>query len=744
MKSFSYCAGGFLLAFAAFYILGRAIPAADMTPLSIGLYCALFYCGKNYFALSAAFFGGYCLAGWDILSLIDAASAVGVFAAVKIILFKFRLQPKIPAMVGAAFLSMLPRFFTALFTQGVAVRGALSLVLNTAFCAACCIACFALFVRKSARLAYDEYLSCALLLAALGMGVYSFDLWGYKPYFTVICALCLLASRFPALPGAGICAAFSLGAGIYTRDMAAVGAALLVWAAAKCFRGQSKVFAAIAAEGIYLVCGYVMSAFPPFDTLNICLAAAGIAAALLVPARVQENMCKALFPQGTDALRYAAEREREQLFEKLGGTARMMAGAAAEFEAGGAEPDIVQAACKDVAASVCSACGERDKCPDLAGLEMFKKAIEKACRGEEIGADDFPMFVISKCGALDKLAQECALAARKVNDARKKRAFALQSGAAAAEQMRSAAAVLGRLAAKVGKTGGIDEEAGERIKDELGYNNITCLAAAVIGEGEERRVTLRLRKGDECKRGVEKAAEGALGGKVKRVECMPAPGAVTVTYAPREKFLAAFGAAGAVKEGSDRPGDNYSVTSVGDGRVLASICDGMGSGSAAAEESAACLTMLESYCKCGFEKGAVPALINRFLTLRGGEKFCALDACFIDLNTGAAEFIKLGGVESFILSGGAVKTVEGGALPAGILDEIKPVYAHAALKDGDILVLVSDGITDALTVHGIEYALTKIESGNPQRVADMLLAMAQKSGMNDDGTVVAVKIFSGD
>ena len=114
------------------------------------------------------------------------------------------------------------------------------------------------------------------------------------------------------------------------------------------------------------------------------------------------------------------------------------------------------------------------------------------------------------------------------------------------------------------------------------------------------------------------------------------------------------------------------------------------------------------------------------------------------MNTGAAEFIKLGGVESFILSGGAVKTVEGGALPAGILDEIKPVYAHAALKDGDILVLVSDGITDALTVHGIEYALTKIESGNPQRVADMLLAMAQKSGMNDDGTVVAVKIFSGD
>ena len=168
----------------------------------------------------------------------------------------------------------------------------------------------------------------------------------------------------------------------------------------------------------------------------------------------------------------------------------------------------------------------------------------------------------------------------------------------------------------------------------------------------------------------------------------------------------------------------------------------MGSGSAAARESAACLTMLENFCKCGFEKGAVPALINRFLTLRGGEKFCAMDACVLDLNTGAAEFIKLGGVESFILSGGAVKTVEGGALPAGILDEITPVYERAVLKDGDMLVMVSDGVTDALTVHGTEYALTKIETGNPQRVADMLLAMAEDNGMKDDGTVVAVKIFS--
>lgn len=713
-----------------------------MTPPAIGLYCALLYCNKNYFALSAAFLGGYCLAGWDLLSLIDGASAVGVFAAVKLVCFKCGFRLKIPAAVAAAFVSMLPRFFAALFTRGVVVQGAVSLVLNTAFCATCCIGCFALFVRKSARFSYDELLSLALLAAAVGMGVYSFDLWGYKPYYTVISALCLLASRFPALPGAGICAAFSLGAGIYMRDMAATGAALAVWAAAKCFRSHGKLPAAVAGEGVYLICGFVTGAFEPFDTLNICLAAAGMVAVTLIPERVQENLAAALFPQRTDAFGYAVEREREELFEKLAESSRLMMGMAAEFEGGGSKLDAEEAACRDVAAAVCAECPERDKCPEIAGTEMFKKAIEKGMNGGEITADDFPMFVISKCGRLDKVIRECALAADKVNKTLSGREFALKSGAAAAEQMKSTGMVLGRLAAKVGKTGGADGEAAVRITDELGYDNVTCIAAAVLGEGEERRVTLRLRKGDEGKRAVEKAVSKLLGRKVKRTECVFSPGAVTVTYAPREKFSAAFGAAGSVKEGSDRPGDIYTVTSVDGGRVLAGICDGMGSGSAAARESAACLTMLENFCKCGFEKGAVPALINRFLTLRGGEKFCAMDACVLDLNTGAAEFIKLGGVESFILSGGAVKTVEGGALPAGILDEITPVYERAVLKDGDMLVMVSDGVTDALTVHGTEYALTKIETGNPQRVADMLLAMAEDNGMKDDGTVVAVKIFS--
>ena len=741
-KTAAQRAGGALLVFTLFYILGRARAAADMIPLGIGLYCALIYCGKNYFISTLAFMGGHCLAGMDLLSLTDAASAAAVFGAAALISYKFALRMRIPAMALCAFLSMLPRFFIGLFLHGIVVQGVTSVVINTAFAAAACIGCFALLVRGGGRFSYDETLSLGLLIAALGLGIYDMDLWGFKPYFTVLTALCMLCAYFPATAGGGICGALAVGAAVYTRDAAAVGAALLVWAAGKCFIGQGKWISAIACEGIYLLCGFVLRAFTPFDALNICLAAAGVFIAALIPGRTVKRWGKALFPDSADALRYAVDRQRRELFDKLSKYASLMIGIADEFERDGGQIDLTMAACADVSAHICVNCTEKDKCAYLAGDVIFKKAVERAAAGEEVSADDFPLFVVSKCKMLGRVLEECSAAGRRSVERAKKREQAQENGAAVAAQMRGMGSVLGKLATRVGKSGIAPEDTGERIVDELGYENVTCLGAAVLGEGEERRITLKLRAGDEEKRAVGRAVSRALGGGVKRVEKNPATGTVTVTYAPAANYVSAFGASGAVKPGSGVAGDTYTVTAIDEGRVLACVCDGMGSGSEAAKESAACLTMLENFCKCGFEKGAVPALINRFLALRGGEKFCALDACIIDLNEGAAEFIKLGGVESFILREGMVKTISGGALPAGILDDITPVFERAKLKDGDMIVLVTDGVTDALTVHGAEYALTRTEGVNPQKTADILINLAKDHDLKDDATVVAIKIFS--
>ena len=746
MKSLSaaHKIGAFLLAFALFYLLGLAKAAPDMAPLSIGLYCALIYCRKNYFAVSITFIGGVCAAGHDLISLIDACSAALVFGVALAIHFKAALPLRIAHAAIYAFLSMLPRFFLGLFLRGIVLQGVCFLVVNTVFCICACIGLYAFFVRGTGTgLAYDETLGLLLLAAGLGLGAYQAELWGYRPFFTVLCALCCAgAYAFPPLAGAGICASFALGGATATGDAGILGAAVAIWAGGALFSGQGKWFCALACEGVYLLSGYVLHAFEYFDTLNICLASAGIAAVALIPSSLLKGLGKRLFPPAYSAALYAAERERRELFDKLGGSARLFLAMAQEFEKQAPEKPKVKSVCADVAAKVCARCKEREKCLDLAGEQAFERAAERALEGKETDAEDLPLFIIGKCAGLDELLQAFSASARAAERAEKRRETAQENGRAIAAQMRGMAAVLGRLATSISRVGGGDERAARELISELGYVNVVCRAAAVTGSGQELKVTLRLREGDEEKKAVEKVVSRLMKKKMALRECVRGEGTATLVFAPAPAYMLACGSASCVKEGSSRAGDVSAVTDVGEGMVLASVCDGMGSGGEAAEESRACLDMLENFCRCGFEKGSVPALINKFLALRGGERFCALDACLIDLCEGTAEFVKLGAVESFLLREGTVKTIRGGALPVGVLDEITPVYEKLPLKDGDMLVMVSDGVLDALTLHGAEYALERIEALNPQKLANALIAAAKKSGVSDDASVLAVRILS--
>ena len=746
MKSLSaaHKVGAFLLAFALFYLLGLAKAAPDMAPLSIGLYCALIYCRKNYFAVSIAFIGGVCAAGHDLISLIDACSAALVFGVALAVHFKAALPLRIAHAAIYAFLSMLPRFFLGLFLRGIVLQGVCFLVVNTVFCICACIGLYAFFVRGTGTgLAYDETLGLLLLAAGLGLGAYQAELWGYRPFFTVLCALCCAgAYAFPPLAGAGICASFALGGATATGEAGILGAAVAIWAGGALFSGQGKWFCALACEGVYLLSGYVLHAFEYFDTLNICLASAGIAAVALVPSSLLKGLGKRLFPPAYSAALYAAERERRELFDKLGGSARLFLSMAQEFEKQAPETPKVKSVCADVAAKVCARCKEREKCLDLAGEQAFERAAERALEGKETDAEDLPLFIIGKCAGLDELLQAFSASARAAERAEKRRETAQENGRAIAAQMRGMAAVLGRLATSISRVGGGDERAARELISELGYVNVVCRPAAETGSGQELKDNLRLREGDEEKKAVEKVVSRLMKKKMALRECVRGEGTATLVFAPAPAYMLACGSAGCVKEGSNRAGDVSAVTDVGEGMVLASVCDGMGSGGEAAEESRACLDMLENFCRCGFEKGSVPALINKFLALRGGERFCALDACLIDLCEGTAEFVKLGAVESFLLREGTVRTIRGGALPVGVLDEITPVYEKLPLKDGDMLVMVSDGVLDALTLHGAEYALERIEALNPQKLANALIAAAKKCGVSDDASVLAVRILS--
>ena len=122
------------------------------------------------------------------------------------------------------------------------------------------------------------------------------------------------------------------------------------------------------------------------------------------------------------------------------------------------------------------------------------------------------------------------------------------------------------------------------------------------------------------------------------------------------------------------------------------LSDGMGTGGRAAVDSIMTCSFVSKLLKSGFGFDSALKLINSALLVKaGGESLATLDICCIDLYTGSTRFLKAGGVSSFVRRGSDVTMVEGCSLPIGILQGINFDRHDLTLKDGDMVVMITDG-----------------------------------------------------
>ena len=197
----------------------------------------------------------------------------------------------------------------------------------------------------------------------------------------------------------------------------------------------------------------------------------------------------------------------------------------------------------------------------------------------------------------------------------------------------------------------------------------------------------------------------------------------------------------------DRPdnGDAVLTLSLPGGRELLALSDGMGHGTDAQTESRKTLELLSLCMEAGYSRlQAITAVNGTMLSAASGEKFATVDLCLVDLWTGEAAMNKLGACQSLLIQGQKIKTIEGAALPLGILEHVVPMEHSFSLGDGDTLILLSDGVADAF---GDEDELLSLlrdkRAASPQRLADALLraALAQWDGVPpDDMTVLCARM----
>ncbi len=220
-------------------------------------------------------------------------------------------------------------------------------------------------------------------------------------------------------------------------------------------------------------------------------------------------------------------------------------------------------------------------------------------------------------------------------------------------------------------------------------------------------------------------------------------------FREQPRYYCITGVAGSVKEEQKVSGDSFSFFYENEGELAMILSDGMGSGEAAERESESVLTLLERMLAAGFKEETAIRLINSVLALRAEQNsFATLDISRINLYGGTCEFIKIGGAATYIRRGRWLECVEAKTLPIGMLQQVDYDFTGKKLYDGDTIIMMSDGVLDAVRPEERAEFLQQIigeEPGqNPQVIAGRILnasLLLQNFEPRDDMTVLVCGVF---
>lgn len=210
------------------------------------------------------------------------------------------------------------------------------------------------------------------------------------------------------------------------------------------------------------------------------------------------------------------------------------------------------------------------------------------------------------------------------------------------------------------------------------------------------------------------------------------------------------GVAKAVKETEKISGDNYSFYEADTGRRMILLSDGMGSGEKACEDSRRVIEVMESFLTAGFRVEPAIQMINGVLAAAGSEQnMSTLDICDINLYTGECEFVKVGAACTYIKRGHLVDRLSAQNLPLGVFGQMEVESMSRTLQNEDYIIMLSDGVTDALSQGIGEEVLPEIigrlDYASPGEIANQILAycIKQSNGqIRDDMTVLVTGIWN--
>lgn len=182
----------------------------------------------------------------------------------------------------------------------------------------------------------------------------------------------------------------------------------------------------------------------------------------------------------------------------------------------------------------------------------------------------------------------------------------------------------------------------------------------------------------------------------------------------------------------------------GMGSMVAVISDGMGCGGAAAVDSNMAVSVLSKLIRAGLSYDCALSVVNSSLMIKSEEESMAtLDITDINLFTGKVSLLKAGAPVTYVRKNGKVYRKEFPSLPVGILGEAKFMKDTITLYDGDVILMVSDGVL-AGEDKWLEELIRNWHEAPAQDFASVVVNEAMKrrrDAHDDDITAIAIKMI---
>lgn len=374
---------------------------------------------------------------------------------------------------------------------------------------------------------------------------------------------------------------------------------------------------------------------------------------------------------------------------------------------------------------VCQKCYQKDVCWGAHAEETFahaKTVIRTLEGGDEEALTDVRSDWVGGCGRpvqyLDSVYTEFYNEMQRMSwDNRM-----IESRLAIAQQLTEVARIMESVAEDLYDISQAPSQMNEELEKVLKKRRILLKQAWVMDKVEGRRqvfLTLRARSG-QC---VSVSEVAQLLSGVCKTSMTAAQGSRsivngdyhTIHFVEDVSYQVLYGVAKLTKEEEKVSGDNYICREEEEGQFVMCLCDGMGSGMEACRESELVVELLEQFLESGLSQETAARMVNSALVLKGQEgNFSTVDICSVDLYTGICNFLKAGACATFIRRDHWVESIASENLAAGLMQQTDFETSSRKLYHGDYLIMMTDGVLDALPSQREEETMKEIIMDLPE------------------------------